>query len=276
MAAIVTMGFTWRALERRFGPIDGERISSADCDAHTAERRAAGIGDGTIYTELGHLRTVLNWAAKKRLIDLAPDIPRPRKPEPKDLHMSRDQAARILASTAFPHVRVAMHLMLATAARVAAVLELTWDRVDLENRLIHLRNPNDSTRRKGRAIVPINSTLLAVLRDARAGAMTDYVVEWAGEPVKSLKKGIASAAKRAGLEWVTPHVFRHTSAVWMAEAGIPMEEISQYLGHSNVEITRRVYARYSPDYLRKAASALDIGLNIVPSGSDEPARRNKQ
>jgi integrase len=32
----------------------------------------------------------------------------------------------------------------------------------------------------------------------------------------------------------------------MAEAGIPMEEIAQYLGHANVEVTRKVYARYSP------------------------------
>lgn len=44
----------------------------------------------------------------------------------------------------------------------------------------------------------------------------------------------------------------------MAEAGIPMEEIAQYLGHANVEVTRKVYARYSPDYLRKAASALEL------------------
>jgi len=41
------------------------------------------------------------------------------------------------------------------------------------------------------------------------------------------------------------------------EAGVEMEEISQYLGHTNTTVTRNVYARFSPDYLRKAASALD-------------------
>jgi integrase len=35
-----------------------------------------------------------------------------------------------------------------------------------------------------------------------------------------------------------------------------MEEISQYLGHSSVEVTRKIYARYSPAYLKKAASVL--------------------
>jgi len=55
-----------------------------------------------------------------------------------------------------------------------------------------------------------------------------------------------------------------------------MEEISQYLGHASAEITRRVYARYSPDFLRKAASALEFGLYIVPAGSDEPRKANEK
>jgi integrase len=49
---------------------------------------------------------------------------------------------------------------------------------------------------------------------------------------------------------------RHTAAVWMAEAGVPMPVIAQYLGHTDSRITERVYARFSPDYLRGAADAL--------------------
>src|SRR5690606_35719807 len=44
-----------------------------------------------------------------------------------------------------------------------------------------------------------------------------------------------------------------------AEAGVPMEEVAQYLGHSNPNVTRSTYARFSPDHLRKAASALEFG-----------------
>jgi len=67
-----------------------------------------------------------------------------------------------------------------------------------------------------------------------------------------------ATAIAAGLSFVSPHVFRHSAAVWMAEGGVPMEEIAQFLGHSDVEITRKVYARYSPDYLQKAAKALEL------------------
>jgi integrase len=79
-----------------------------------------------------------------------------------------------------------------------------------------------------------------------------------GNKVDSVKKSLKKAATKIGLPWISPHVFRHSAAVWMAEDGVPMEEIAQYLGHSNTEITRRVYARFSPDYLRNAAKALEL------------------
>ncbi|WP_254437311.1 tyrosine-type recombinase/integrase [Ruegeria arenilitoris] len=84
------------------------------------------------------------------------------------------------------------------------------------------------------------------------------VGEWAGEPMKSIKKGFKAAAVAAGLPDVSPHVLRRTAAVHMAEAGIPMDEIAQFLGHSDTRITASVYARYSPEHLRKAASALEF------------------
>jgi integrase len=101
-------------------------------------------------------------------------------------------------------------------------------------------------------------SLRAALLEAKRGSLSDYVVEWAGGPVRSIRKGFKAAAIDAGLHDVSPHVLRHTAAVHMAEAGIPMDEIAQYLGHSDTRITASTYARYSPEHLRKAASALDF------------------
>jgi len=75
--------------------------------------------------------------------------------------------------------------------------------------------------------------------------------------VASVKKGLHAVAANARLQRVSPHMLRHSAAVHMAEAGISMEEIAQFLGHSSVEVTRKVYARFSPTYLRKAASVLE-------------------
>lgn len=157
-----------------------------------------------------------------------------------------------------PHIRLAILLMLTTAGRVGAILDLTWDRVDLHRGQINLRRDQLGPR-KGRAIVPINATLRAALEASKEGRLSENVVEWAGGPVRSIRKGFARAVENAGLTGVTLHVLRHTAAVHMAEAGVPMAEISQYLGHSNVQITASVYARFSPQHLSKAAEALNFG-----------------
>ena len=69
--------------------------------------------------------------------------------------------------------------------------------------------------------------------------------------------GVGAAARRAGVK-CSPHVLRHTAAVWMAEDGVPMEQVAQYLGHNDSRTTERVYARFSPDFLRADARSLDL------------------
>lgn len=264
-AIIETMGHTWKALELRFGHLDPAAISVADCRAHAASRREPtsrypnGIHDGTIHTELGHLRMVLLWAEKHGLIDRAPYIERPSKPKPSEKHLTRAEAKRLIEAAHLPHLKLFVTLALGTGARVRAILDLQWNGCDFERNQINLRNPALTTPHKGRAIVPMNRMVKEALLEAKGIALTPYVIEWAGEPILSVKKGLAGAAQRAGLGKVSPHMLRHSAAVHMAEAGISMEEISQYLGHSNPRITRDVYARFSPDYLRGAASVLDYG-----------------
>jgi integrase len=107
-----------------------------------------------------------------------------------------------------------------------------------------------------------------VLRQAKELARTDYVIEFEdngaedpkqAKPLKSIRTAFKAAVKRAKLAGVTPHVLRHTAGVWMAEAGVPMAKIAQYMGHSDSRITERVYARFAPEHLQDAANALDVG-----------------
>ena len=114
-----------------------------------------------------------------------------------------------------PHIRLYAILAYTTAARNTALLGLRWDRCDFEAGRIDLRDPGISTPHKGRAIVPMLRTTRAALLEARQGALTDWVIEWAGKPVKSVKRGLRDAAKRAGLEHVSPHDLRRLPrSIW--------------------------------------------------------------
>ncbi|RUS63654.1 site-specific integrase [Pseudorhodobacter sp. E13] len=251
------MKYSGKPVLAHFGAFRPDQISTELCREYHRKREALGRQPGTVWTELSHLRIALNWAVKQRLVEYTPPIERPTPPAPKDRYLTHAEIDRLLATKMEPHIRLAIILMLSTAARVTAVLELTWDRVDLDRGQIDLRK-NATGPRKGRAVVPINAGLRDALQEAQQAALSDHVIEWAGGPVKSIKKGFASVATRAGLQGVTPHVLRHTCAVHMAEGGVPMAEISQYLGHSSTDITARVYARYSPQHLLKAAEIVDF------------------
>lgn len=50
--------------------------------------------------------------------------------------------------------------------------------------------------------------------------------------------------KKAGIEMnITPHTFRHTFATFALRSGMKPEIIQQILGHNDVGLTLRVYAR---------------------------------
>lgn len=254
--AVTRMGSEWKSLKPHFGFLDPDLITVDHCRAYIAARRQISRKDGTILTELNDLSTALHWAVKRRLIDKAPYIEKPAKPDPKNRWLTEAEIQQLIAAAKEPHIKLAIMLMLSTAGRKRAILELTWAQVDFEDGSINLAK-NDGTRRKGRAHVAMSQSIRTALLAAREGALTDHVIEWAGRPVKDIKRGFAKAVDDAGLEDVTPHVLRHTAAVHMAKRGVSMAMIAQYLGHSDDRITQRVYARFAPEHMRLAADALD-------------------
>lgn len=245
-----------------FGHLASHQITADDCRAYITDRRDAGRKDATIRTELGCLRTCLSWAQKSTLIDAAPRIVMPQTPPPRERYLSQSEVTALLASAGDPHIKLAIILMLTTAGRIGALLDLTWDRVDMQRRVIKLAT-NDIGPKKGRATVPINSDLMAALQFAQASGVSDYVIEWGGRQVGSIKTGFNAAVKRAGIAHCTPHDLRRTAGRRMAEAGVPIDEIAQYLGHSNPNVTRATYGQFSPEYLQKAAGALNLGGPVL-------------
>jgi integrase len=255
-----------KALRRHLGDLQPDHLTKERIRFYVQQRRAEGhmvgpatarrkkpISDGTLIRELVTLRAALRWALGERWISDVPRIETPRQPAPRDRWLTREEADRLLASAQAPHVKTFLATCLYTAARAGAVLGLTWDNVDLQARLIDLGHAPGG---KGRAVVPIGERLLPILQEARAAATCSHVVEHAGKPVASVKTGTRAAARRAGLPGVTPHVLRHTAATWMAMKGVPISEIARLLGHSDSRLTERVYAKHTPDYLRRAVDAL--------------------
>lgn len=257
-----TMGYTGKAVLQFFGHLPAEQITKATCEAYTKARLSDGKSVGTAHTELGHLTSALRFAKTTRMIDRVPQIWRPSKPETDKRILNAAEARALIDAAHDPHIKLALVLMLGTGARVGAILDLTWDRVDFERGTINLRL-SDSITRKGRATVPMNGMTRPALSVARNAALSDYVVEYATGPVKNIRKGVMGAVARSGIGHVRIHDLRHTAAVTMLAAGHPIEMVAQVLGHSNVSMTYKVYGRYLPESMAPAVDVLNFtGLRL--------------
>lgn len=221
-------------------------------------RRYAGtrpVSPATLRTELGQLAAALNWGVKKKLITSAPVVWRPQAPERRERHLTPVEFRKFLDACRAPHVKLYAILGVTTAARPSAILELTWDRVDLDAGMANLNPVGRVQTAKRRPRVPLNDLAIEALTAAYAARQSSYVIEHGAQPVASIKKGFLAASQRCGVK-VTPYMLRHTAAVWMAERGVSMPEIAQFMGHDDDRTTQRHYSRFSPGHLRKAAGAL--------------------
>lgn len=241
----------WKALAPHFGYRLGTAITREDCRAYHKARKRAGKSDSTIKTELEFLRACLRFHYR----DKAPSIWLPPESKPRERYLTPEDVDRLLDHIEAPHVRLFVILAVVTGARMGALLDLTWDRVDLDVGTVDFNPAGREITNKRRTTVKLNKRALDALKEAHPARLTDHVIEYGGKPVTSIKKAIASAARRAKVP-CSPHVFRHTSGVWMANKDVPMDKIAQRLG-TTIRIAEKHYARHSPSYQQDAAEALD-------------------
>lgn len=277
---VANMANHWKALEPRFCLLSPDDVTADVCRDYAKIRRDAGKSQGTVWTELTQLRTALNWAVKRKILERPTFyVWVPLKPKSTNEPLTEAEALKLIDACVMPHVRVFVILALTTSGRTRALLELTWDRVHFDTGIIDLKVPKlvdwlEKKVQKGRAVVYMNDFLRETLLEAKAGALTEHVIEWDGQPVGCIRKGFMAAVERAGLgeyvkddknpersifvTHVTPHLLRHTAASWMEEAGVPMSQISRFLGHDDENTTRKIYAKPRPQFLAPAADVLDL------------------
>lgn len=242
----------WAAAKPYWGGLKPGAIDEAVSLAYPAWRTRS---ENTMRHELSLVRTALNWAVAHKHLDKAPKVTLPAMPETSVGHLTKDQFRALLAGCDRPHVKLFCMMGVTTGGRKSAILQAQWGQVDFDRALLDLNPEGRKQNSKFRATVPLNDMIMPALREAKQGALTEYIIEHNGKPCADIKKGFAAACRRAGLK-AHPHMLRHSAAVWMAEDRVPMAEIASFLGHRDISVTTRIYARFHPDYLRGAARSL--------------------
>jgi integrase len=174
--------------------------------------------------------------------------------EIKRLRYLTEEETERLINACNKEIRPIVITALNTGMRKSEIFNLTWDRVDLKNRIILL----DKTKNGDRREIPINQTLLNTLSGIVRNIKTDYVFynPETLKPYYDIKKGFAGALKKAHIIDFHFHDLRHTFASRLVMAGADLATIQKLLGHKTINMTLR-YAHLSNVHLKDAVNLLD-------------------
>ena len=233
-------------------------IMPLDVRRYIRERQRAGAAASTINKEIGVLSRAIRWGNQE--LGLALENPvqglKQREPEGRVRWLTRSQAAALVAAAGrlgprAGHLADVITLALHTGMRKGELLGLAWSQVDLEHGLIVLEGRQ--TKSGKRRAIPLNGPARAALLARRAKADAALLV-FGG--VQDVKRSFAHACQVAGITDFRFHDLRHTFASWLVQAGVPLPEVRDLLGHASIEMTER-YAHLAPERLRGAVARLE-------------------
>lgn len=221
------------------------------------------LSPGTVVKDCSILRAALNWAEKEdRERFFGPDGRAPKFETPDSEGESRkdwltkEDAKRLLDACHLPHIKLFIRIALSTGARREVVQNLRWDAVDFEKRTLDF---GISGTDKKRPLVGLSDELFTHLSAAKAVALSPYVIEFKGKGAGDIKNGLKRTAAKAGLPWVTAHVFKHTFVSWALQHGIPYSQIAHTV-NTTEETLRRHYGHLDPKNVQTFGDATRIDV----------------
>lgn len=180
-------------------------------------------------------------------------------------------------------------LALFTGMRLGEILALKEQRIDLDAKVIKVREALEDTKRfgirfkkpksaAGERDITLPTIVVEALHEHRRKLMELRMKLGLGKPGRddlifpNLKDGgpihpstlsaeWAAFANQAGMPEITFHALRHTHASQLIAGGVDLVTISKRLGHSKPNITLAIYAHMFARDDSKAAAAIDAALN---------------
>lgn len=140
---------------------------------------------------------------------------------------------------------------LSTMARVTAVSSIRWDQIDFEDRTC-----NDVLEKEGKIVTlyfnqEVKDLLLELKEYRKINNIEDggfvFFSNYGGRLIPVNTTTLTEWAKKIGnmigVPTLHPHDFRHSGSQLLKLAGCPIEQISELLNHSGLDVTKKFYLR---------------------------------
>lgn len=168
-------------------------------------------------------------------------------------------------------------ISLNTGLRIGEVCALSWDDIDFERQIFHIRSTVARVKSMDSGVnskliidkpktksslrdIPIPSKLLTILVSMKKQSKGKYVVSAENSFVSphTYEYRYHKILDEYNIPSVNYHTLRHTFATRCIEVGVDVKTLSEILGHANVSITLNTYVHSSMELKRQQLEKLSI------------------
>lgn len=248
------MGYRIKLLNEQIGDKPVTHILPVDLQNYREKRRQKGVALATIDDEVTQAKMIIKRAWENRKVTantlhtfLSIKNLLKHNSNARDEIYTKQQFQKLIH-----HKHCSQYLkgILATAfytgMRKGEILNLTRDRLDLNNRRIKLEAIDTKTREP--RTCPICDELYQILKKLPKALHDPHVFLYNGKPIKDIKTTFKTLCEKAKVPYgrkvkggLTFHDLRHTFNTYMRKAGVDKEVIKAITGHN----TDSMFTRYN-------------------------------
>ncbi len=237
--------------------------------ANPSERTGRMRTAAAINRPLAVLRHLFRLAAEEwGQAIVPPRIRLEKEPQGRLRYLDRERGEHVrlldaVTASRNPDLADLVVMALYTGARRSELFGLTWERVDRSRGVIRFEETKGGRRRE----VPYGKRVEEVLARRQRGSGRVF----ASSNWNTYRSAFERALHHAKLDDFKFHDLRHTYASWLVQAGRPILEVKDLLGHASLTMTMR-YAHLAPERLRAAVAVLDDDVTApAPATEAQPA-----
>lgn len=257
-------------------------ITAFDIQRYVNELTDYGYGLTTIKKQLRIVTAPLKQAAAMHFIPADPSVgvrmpSQDKVKKPKRItrpYTDAEQKKLWAAINNDNHTGAAViGLMLETGMRIGEALALRWQYVDIDKKRLRVVATILNTADKKRSVlqespktisskrtIPLTDKAIDILTSLKKQSCSEWVFETnRGERLsyEALRYQTMQLCKKADVEYLGEHVFRHTFATNCYYRHVDIKVLSKILGHSDVNVTYNIYITLQGDGFDEMYEALN-------------------
>ena len=249
-------------------------VTEKDVQDFVLQKLNGGLSQKTIKDMLIVLRMILKYGAKKNYCVYAPiDVIFPTDRERQELEVlsiaNQKKIMRFVEDN-FTFRNLGIFICLSTGIRIGEICALTWDDIDTDNGVIHIRKTIQRIYVKENGIkktellidtpktatsmrdIPMIKDLYEILKPLKKVVNNDYFVltnEATPTEPRTYRNYYKKLLDKLGIPPIKFHGLRHSFATRCIESKCDYKTVSVILGHSNISTTLNLYVH--PNYEQK-------------------------